>query len=1245
MRKFGWKKFLTNGEPGAVEKAKAFLVAFEASGLFQADWYLASYPDLAAAKVRPLQHFLEAGWREGRRPNPIFDAAWYVRRYPDIAAAGMNPLIHYWQYGEKENRQPVAYFDTEWYRATYKNELGGQNALAHFLRHRNTRRFSPNRFFEYDFYLRNNPDVAAADVDPFQHFITTGYKEGRNPSPAFHVLFYVRMFMQGDSRDPLSHYFEVGRAAGYSTQPTQSLPTQTGEIRRFTTKGPDFEELALLQGSQLTPRGKVVAFYLPQFHSFPENDRWWGKGFTEWTNVARATPRFEGHYQPRIPRDLGFYDLGSPGILERQVAMAKAAGIHGFCFYYYNFNGKRLLDRPVEQFLSNPSLDQPFCLMWANENWTRRWDGAESEILMRQDYRDEDIDALIDDIARHFRDKRYIRAEGRPLFILYRPDVVPNMASALEVWRSKFEQRHEERPIILMAQGFGNTDPRDYGFDGAIEFPPHKVASNLPKMNESLRFFDATFTAPVHQYDDVVSASISEAPPNFPLIKTIFPSWDNDARRQGHGMVVAASTPKKYERWLDEALRFAKKSPAFGESFVFVNAWNEWAEGAYLEPDVYYGGAYLNATARAIVGVTPSADRRRLVLIGHDAHPHGAQLLLLNIGKMFAQRFGFSIAFVLCNDGEMVAEYNKIGPTAVCADAWSLRNEISRLASEGFDVALTNTVVSGAALPSLKDEGFRVVSLIHELPRIIREKSLASSAELIGAMSDEVVFPAASVQSAFEQAIRSIAGNPLIRPQGIYHEIEYVREARLSVREELGFPPNCKMVVNVGYADLRKGVDLFCRVSQLLALSMPDVRFVWVGNVDPVAAPWFDDIRAFGNVVFAGQRKDIDRILSAADVFALTSREDPFPSVVLEALSVDLPVVAFDDAGGFADLLRPEKQGTLVAYCDVDAMARAIEHCLADEKLSARSPHSTETLRRRFAFDDYAFWLASRLDPSIRKISVVIPNYNYAKYLRERLVSVFEQTHPVFEVIVLDDASTDDSIAVIDQITKLSGRSVRLIRNEKNSGSPFAQWKKGIQAAKGDLLWIAEADDIADRTFLSQMVRYFNDGSMTFAFSDSTPVDADGRPLGKDYKDYYARVFPNALAADLKEPGPQFASNYLSQRNTILNVSSVLWRRDILADALEQVRDDLASYKLAGDWLLYLTACARDGSVGYSAKSLNLHRRHAGGVTSQTVGENQLSEITRLHEYANRLFRPSSTTLSSQESYIRELTSQFLKEA
>ncbi len=372
---------------------------------------------------------------------------------------------------------------------------------------------------------------------------------------------------------------------------------------KFTAPGEFFEEYKddiisadIISHAEIKPL--LIAFYLPQFHPIDENDNFWGKGFTEWRQLFKSVSKFPGHYQPRIPRDLGFYDLNQLSAFRKQVEMALKSGIGGFSYYYYWFNKKRVLEKPIELML-NSDIEMPFMLIWANENWTRTWDGAESQVLLRQDYRQEDDEALVDDWVRHFNDRRYIKLNQRPFFVIYNPKNIPDAKNTIERWRRMISKKIRIEPLIFMAQTFGELDPYKYGLDGALEFPPHKLSQNL-QGREMPDSYSPDFKGRVIEYDDFVDVSLNEQHDvGYPLVKTIVPSWDNDCRRPNRGLTLESSTPLKYQKWLEELINRAFQNPIEDTPIVAINAWNEWAEGAYLEPDVYYGSAYLNSTARA----------------------------------------------------------------------------------------------------------------------------------------------------------------------------------------------------------------------------------------------------------------------------------------------------------------------------------------------------------------------------------------------------------------------------------------------------------------------------------------------------------------------------------------------------------------------------------------------------------------------------------------------------------------------
>ena len=344
---------------------------------------------------------------------------------------------------------------------------------------------------------------------------------------------------------------------------------------------------------------KLIAFYLPQFHPIPENDEWWGKGFTEWTNVSKAVPNFSGHYQPHLPGELGFYDLRLSEVQKRQVELAKKYGIYGFCFYYYWFAGKRLLEHPLDKYISNPDLDFPFCLCWANENWTRRWDGAEHEILMEQVHTEQEYLHFIRDIRSILMDSRYIHVDGKPLLIVYRASLLSNPHKAVEIWRSECRKMGIGDIYLVAAQSFDITDPRPYGFDAAVEFPPHGLGKAWFDQR-ALKITNNKFRGYIFDYPSASRIMMQKDFPNYTLFRTVMPAWDNTARKQNDSNIFINSSPAAYREWLEDVMNYTEKNLPENKRFVFINAWNEWAEGTHLEPDRRYGYAYLQATLDAL---------------------------------------------------------------------------------------------------------------------------------------------------------------------------------------------------------------------------------------------------------------------------------------------------------------------------------------------------------------------------------------------------------------------------------------------------------------------------------------------------------------------------------------------------------------------------------------------------------------------------------------------------------------------
>jgi lipopolysaccharide biosynthesis protein len=345
----------------------------------------------------------------------------------------------------------------------------------------------------------------------------------------------------------------------------------------------------------------ILAYYLPQYHPTQENDRWWGRGITEWNNVSRAVPQYAGHYQPRLPGELGYYDLRLKENITRQIELAKIHGIYGFAYYFYWFDGKRLLDRPLDAFLNDPQLDYPFCLCWANESWTRRFDGSSGEVIMYQNESAESYRTFIESVKPYFVDKRYIRVDGRPVLIVYRPSFVPDPLNTLAYWRACSDEAGLGNPyIIAVKENTFEGDLLSLGFDAQSEFHPGTVFRYCKNITEEINFVQKEFKGLVLDYVDLVK---NRKYMNFQarkLYRAVMPMWDNTPRRNNTAMIYEGSSPALYKEWLIDVLRETHSRSDLEVPFVFVNAWNEWGECAYLEPDRKYGYAYLRATRQAI---------------------------------------------------------------------------------------------------------------------------------------------------------------------------------------------------------------------------------------------------------------------------------------------------------------------------------------------------------------------------------------------------------------------------------------------------------------------------------------------------------------------------------------------------------------------------------------------------------------------------------------------------------------------
>lgn len=465
-------------------------------------------------------------------------------------------------------------------------------------------------------------------IQRFHRFLEHSY---RFMDSRQHVNSLNRLFVRGMVR--------LGRLLGSRPQiPVVPVETQTG------SKG--YPEVT---PSACDPAVRLIAFYLPQFHPFPENDKWWGKGFTEWTNVGKATPNYKGHVQPHCPIHLGYYDLRLVDNMVEQANLARLFGLYGFCYYFYWFDGVVLMRQPLEQMLADKRVDMPFCLMWANENWSRRWDGKEDDILIAQKHSTQDSLAFIRHLESYFRDERYIKVEGKPVLAVYRANLIPDIKSTAALWREEARRMGFPGLYLLAAQSFDIEAPEPFGFDAAVQFPPHPI--NYPIHNDEVEITNPSYTGQIYDYNDAARRFVTLPTPDYKLLRTCMLSWDNTARKQDSSLTFKDFSITTYQQWLSHNVNVTLHDTRLGtdEHLTFVNAWNEWAEGTHLEPDRHHGFGYLQAThevlrqydsrlVNATTGNVPAQRRHKAAVIVHLHYAEVFEQLAAKLDAAFPAR-------------------------------------------------------------------------------------------------------------------------------------------------------------------------------------------------------------------------------------------------------------------------------------------------------------------------------------------------------------------------------------------------------------------------------------------------------------------------------------------------------------------------------------------------------------------------------------------------------------------------------
>lgn len=1121
-------------------------------------------------------------YRIGR--SKLFDRQWYLKQNPDVKKAEVDPILHYIHAGAAEVRDPSSLFNT-------------------------------------NYYLNNNPDVAASGINPLYHYIQFGWREGRLLDQTVGIV--DSFCKDGNNKNFWKTFiysiFNKMKMLVQKRPLLQAVYQHLNEAKEDKRGGLFSKELEVITRDEITSDVRLIALYLPQYHTIKENNIWWGEGFTEWTNVKRGVPFYKRHYQPHVPHDdIGYYNLEDEAVLEKQAKLAREYGIHGFCFYYYWFGGRRLLEKPIDRLLKSGKPNFPFCFCWANENWTRTWDGGDHEVLMEQKYSLENDEAIIRDLIPFFKDSRYIRVDGKPLFVIYRPSSLPDMKATAERWRQICREEGVGEIYLGAMRAFELINPLKYGLDAVIQFPPLNVSVQNLALNSKLEV-DSSFHGSILSMDQARKHYIKEKT-KYPLIRSVCPSWDNTARRMERATSWIGATPKAYYDWLCQAIIQTRASFEEGKRMIFINAWNEWGEGCHLEPDQKFGYAWLNATRKAL-GETNKKDNPYILIISHDAALAGAQILTLNILKEWSKMQGVRFKIICVQGGVLLDDFKKLGITLSLENYKTSQEQddiLKNFITPGIQGIYSSTVVNGPLLARLRYLKVPIITHAHELQKAIERwapgeiiKATIENSDLILAASPQIIDNLEKRHGVSKSKMKLLlASIPLVNKNAISSKKE-----QFYFKNEINLNPEDIVVLGSGTTDWRKGTDLFLKTAVQACRLNGNLKFIWIGGSPEKYRQEVKKNKLENRIWFLPHQKDSRKYYQFGDIFFLSSREDPCPLVALEAADASLPIVCFENAGYIPDLVK-EDAGIVVPYEDITPAVEAII-CLANnpERRQSFGKIGRERVAKDHSSNSAAAKILEYFQEECKKrhknknlekkeeplVSVIVPNYNHAPFLEDRLKTIAEQTYQNIEIIVLDDCSSDSSSEVIKKFLIEEPRA-KAFFNEVNSGSPFVQWKKGIKLASGKYIWIAESDDLAAPRFLSELVRRLeSDAGFFLATSQLYMIDKKGKILGKPIE-WRSEFHSKRWDSDYINNGIDEIENFLSKKNTILNASGVVMRN---FEGLSEMVD--SNMRFCADWLLWVRLLEK-GNIAYMAEPLNFWRIDSGNARIGEIGEIERKE-------------------------------------
>lgn len=928
----------------------------------------------------------------------------------------------------------------------------------------------------------------------------------------------------------------------------------------------------------------IVAHYLPQFHRSELNDRFWGDRFTEWSLLKEAKPLYSGHMQPRWPHhDIGMYDITNPEVVRRQVDLARRSGITAFNIYFYWFDGLRPLEEGIRSFVRS-SDGFPFMLTWANEPWTRRWDGGANETLVDSPRDLEDYKKLVDYLCdRYFNLENYFNVDGSPLFGIYRPEALPYTSALADVAKTVSTKRIGRAVALVGFESFQERLLDTNAVDYTAQFPPH-----LPATIDEHGQLYWDYPEVADHYVEELKANPRRTWPGVVL------NWDNTPRRGDSGTHMRNFQFSTFGDWLAAAIQHVKTSFDLEQRVIFLNAWNEWSEGTYLEPDRHHGYRALSTLNKVLVST--GGCREALAFVVHDCERNGAQLNALNTVRVLVNHLGIPVHVIALDaSGPLASEFREVAVSFSEIGRESVRWK--QLRAKGVTAVIVNSSAACGVIPSAHEAEIRSILLVHELPKIIADRGLTEGLKRAFLSSHHVVFASEAVSRSVRDFIGQPKGVVHIRPQGYFQRTDVLSE-----------PRKIPALVGCGHGDFRKGFDIFCEVAAKISTGpQTGESALWIGDVDRNAFRHQPVDGTHGeNVVVTGFVEDVTALMRRGDVFFLSSREDPYPSVALEALDAGLSLIAFRGHTGldqFLSELSQDQVRVVDTLQEVEAAFSSLRHNTPSELTVAKTRALLRERHNQIAYCQFLLQLSGHVQPSV---TAALLSHHHSTYLPQRIRTIESQTVQSAEFVWIDNSiSKQESVASEYHVNQSIFPWRRI---HPPSSTQADAWLSLAKSTKTEWIWIAEGDDLAHSTLLEELLRGSRESDV-IVFSDSDVVDADGHNLGAySQTPYLTDLSYHRWRNSFRMSGNDFIGEFLQYRNVILTASSVLLKTSAFREAIESLTQDKyvseAGYAL--DWLTYVRMLLSGGTVSYVAAPLGIHRRHEQSAFARS-GKNSLN--------------------------------------